>query len=782
MDKEEKILSSYAKVMRSDSLPPPRFGHTVNQISKTAIVVFGGAISAPGNYTMSAELYLYDIPKNQWRQLTPSNPGTVPHARAAHASATVRENQLLLYGGSIGNGSYASPDLYFADIKNNVDITWMKVPIDGPTPGPRYGHSMVYILPYLILFGGSLGGTGSSQKNETMNDIWIFGTDLTPFKWQRVNLTSNQPIGRLYHSACVLNKYNDKNDAMIVFGGRDGKNYSLKDLNILKKDRNEFSWEGVQLGEGSVNPIARHQQCATMFGPFLMVVGGRAGNTPATFDVFSFNSRRWYRLGTIGLFRHSIWIYFNIASQDNVELFLYIYGGFDSENNSQINSNLYRINIMDIFSKNDSLKKELNSHINGLMRKSSRSEPKPSKIKEEEAKGHFEINHKVVVYNIPDENNFGALIKEVAYSKLTEVDKKINEKEASLTAPKAAAYDEEIVGMFLTMLTNPDEQFIPSQMKGYPFMKDKEAILSLISDCKKLLMNSPTVITLRSPIKIYGSIFGQYNDLIRYFNLFGRPSEFKGDIESMDYLFLGDIVNRGAFSLEVFCLLMALKLKYPRNFNILRGSHEDLEICTQFGLAEECKAKLGENIEDKNSVFKNICDLFEYLPLAAIINNQILCVHSGIGDHTKTLTDLNLKKPIKLAHSQVAQEILWSSPAEYIVKGDYNGNNSTTKYRNRTFNEKKVTEFLGQNNLKYLLRSHDVIKAGIDRVYNGHLITIFSAPNYCGTQNNNGSIIFIKKNYEMQPKVIVKENGFDVWVNSKDECPPSPLRKFNSGA
>ena len=318
MDREEKVLATYAKIMRSDTLPQPRFGHTVNQISKTSIVVFGGAISAPGNYTMSAELYLYDIPKNHWRLLTSSNPGSVPHARAAHASATVRENQLLLYGGSIGNGQYAHDELWFLDIKNNVDATWMKVPIDGVTPGPRYGHSMVYILPFLILFGGSLGGTGSSQKNETMNDIWIFGTDITPFKWQKVVVPNNQPLGRLYHSACVITKYNDKSDAMILFGGRDSKNYSLKDLNVLKKDKNEFQWENIQLGEGSVAPIPRHQQCCAIFGPFLFVVGGRAGNTPATFDVFSFLSKRWYRLGTIGLFRHSIWIYFNILSPENI--------------------------------------------------------------------------------------------------------------------------------------------------------------------------------------------------------------------------------------------------------------------------------------------------------------------------------------------------------------------------------------------------------------------------------------------------------------------------------
>ena len=134
------------------------------------------------------------------------------------------------------------------------------------------------------------------------------------------------------------------------------------------------------------------------------------------------------------------------------------------------------------------------------------------------------------------------------------------------------------------------------------------------------------------------------NDLIRYFSLFGRPSEFKGDIECMDYLFLGNIVNRGAFSLECICLLLALKVKYSSVFHILRGSHDDLEVSKAFGLGEECKAKLGENINDSKSIFRKLCDLFEYLPIAAIVNNQILCVHLGLGEYVKTLNVLNLKK------------------------------------------------------------------------------------------------------------------------------------------
>jgi len=346
-NQETRVLHKYAEIIKSDSFPPPRFGHTVNLVNKSSIIVFGGAISTPGNYKMTADLYLYNMPSNSWKKLETSTIGKTPHPRAAHASATVRENQLLFYGGSIGNGQYAQDDLWFLDIKNNEDASWMLVPIEGQTPGPRYGHSMVYILPILVLFGGSSSGN-SLQKNEIMSDVWIFATDKTPFKWIKLDLknySSFNPSARLYHTANVYMKYNGVSDAMILFGGRDNNNVSLKDLNILHKndssgnnsnnESEKYIWTNIQPENSDIQPIQRHQHSSAIFGPFLFVVGGRASNNiQTTFDVFSFISKKWFRFGTIGLFRHTVWIYFNVVNSEKIDLNLYIYGGFDSENNS----------------------------------------------------------------------------------------------------------------------------------------------------------------------------------------------------------------------------------------------------------------------------------------------------------------------------------------------------------------------------------------------------------------------------------------------------------------
>ena len=773
-----KVLKKYALEVHSDYIPPPRFGHTVNIISKTRIVIFGGAISTPNNqasYTMTSDLYLYNMAQNTWKKLEPANSLKPPHVRAAHASATVRDNQVLYYGGSIGNGQYATDDLWFLDIKNQEEVNWMQVPIDGQTPGPRYGHSMVYILPNLILFGGS-SNSGQNRRNIIMKDVWIFPTDKTPFNWIKVETESSSVLtARLYHTACVYQKINGESESLVLFGGRDSQNVSLKDLSLLvkQKDNNKeyYQWLYVTPRNNDPAPISRHQHSATMFGPFLFVIGGRSSHTPnTTFDVFSFKSNSWYRFGTVGLFRHTIWVYYNDTKQEDFELFLYIYGGFDSEHNPEINSKLFKINILDLFNTNPILKEELNEYLNELIKKNSASSANKSKA-------HFELSHKVVVYNIPEEDNFGKIVKQISYSKLTEVDKKITEHINEMEVkPK---YNENLINDFLQLLPNPDEEYTYYKKNANIIILDKNYISNLINEALGQFKASSPLIKLRSPVKIFGSINGQYNDLMRYFSLFGRPSELKGDIECVDYLFLGNFTNRGAFSLETLCLLLALKVKYNGHFHLLRGNQEDLEISKLYGLAEECKDKLKEDINQPNSIFNQLCNLFEYLPLAAVVNNQIFCCHSGISKTGLYLNEIQrLKFPIKVKTCQIAKDILWNTP-------NLNDNIPFNKlfpqeYKPEQFNSNALDNFLKSNKLKMIIRSHDVCLKGISNCFGDRVLTIFSSTNYCGVYQNAGALIFIKKSYEIQPKILTCEENIAVWQNdwNKSNCPPSPLRNF----
>lgn len=149
---------------------------------------------------------------------------------------------------------------------------------------------------------------------------------------------------------------------------------------------------------------------------------------------------------------------------------------------------------------------------------------------------------------------------------------------------------------------------------------------------------------MKPPIKIFGNIHGDYVDLMRFFDIWKGPSE-SGDIQAFDYVFLGNYVDRGAFSLEVICLLMALKLKYPKQIVLLRGNHEDRNVNRHLGFGKECAQRLQEDINDPNSVFARVNTMFDYLPLAAIIEDKqvqhkVLCVHAGIGSSINKIEEI----------------------------------------------------------------------------------------------------------------------------------------------
>ena len=150
------------------------------------------------------------------------------------------------------------------------------------------------------------------------------------------------------------------------------------------------------------------------------------------------------------------------------------------------------------------------------------------------------------------------MVKKYSLQKLREENKKTRGNCAEFT--KKYVYDEDLIKDFLDLMPLP-EYFEPKQ-RNEKFGFDKGRVYELVQQATDLFETTPTLIKLRSPIKIFGSIDGQYNDLMRYFNFWGRPSDLKGDIECFEYLFLGNVVNRGMFNLETLCLLLALKVNH----------------------------------------------------------------------------------------------------------------------------------------------------------------------------------------------------------------------------
>ncbi len=292
------------------------------------------------------------------------------------------------------------------------------------------------------------------------------------------------------------------------------------------------------------------------------------------------------------------------------------------------------------------------------------------------------------------------------------------------------------------------------------------------------------VLRVDAPIKVFGDIHGQYQDLMRFFDLWGIPND-NGDIESYDYLFLGDYVDRGNHSLETICLLMALKVKFPDKIHLLRGNHEDKWINNAFGFAEECGNRLGEDPADPDSVFSKINDMFDWLPLAALIEDKIVCLHGGIGSTLVSLDQIDaIQRPLEVIHEvstleqQLVVDILWSDPTDSDQElgiqpnfiRDPNGTGNIVK-----FGPDRVKLFLENNKAKYILRAHECVMDGFERFAGGQLFTVFSATDYCGRHKNAGAMLQITKQYELVPKMIYPLNNPEQnWLNDDLKRPPTP--------
>lgn len=215
--------------------------------------------------------------------------------------------------------------------------------------------------------------------------------------------------------------------------------------------------------------------------------------------------------------------------------------------------------------------------------------------------------------------------------------------------PKATKNVESLHQLFLNHLLRPKEWSASVDGQTY-FAFRREHILALAVEATNVLMTQAMVLRVDAPVKVFGDIHGQYQDLMRFFDLWGTPDE-NGDIESYDYLFLGDYVDRGNHSLETVCLLMALKIRFPDKIHLLRGNHEDKWINNAFGFADECSNRLGEDPTDHDSVYNKINDFFDWLPLCAVIEDRIVCLHGGIGSTLVSLEQIDqLKRPLEVIH------------------------------------------------------------------------------------------------------------------------------------
>jgi serine/threonine-protein phosphatase 2B catalytic subunit len=299
-----------------------------------------------------------------------------------------------------------------------------------------------------------------------------------------------------------------------------------------------------------------------------------------------------------------------------------------------------------------------------------------------------------------------------------------------------------------------DQQFFSPQDPSKPnlqFLKQhfyregrltEEQALYIIEEGTKVLKQEPNLLEMDAPITVCGDVHGQYYDLMKLFEVGGDPAETR-------YLFLGDYVDRGYFSIECVLYLWSLKIWYPNTLWLLRGNHECRHLTDYFTFKLECKHKYSEKI------YEACMDSFCALPLAAVMNKQFLCIHGGLSPELHTLDDLKqidrFREPP--THGLMC-DILWADPLEEF------GQEKTSEYfvHNHVrgcsyfFSYPAACNFLEKNNLLSVIRAHEAQDAGY-RMYRKtrttgfpSVMTIFSAPNYLDVYNNKAAVLKYENN------------------------------------
>jgi len=175
-------------------------------------------------------------------------------------------------------------------------------------------------------------------------------------------------------------------------------------------------------------------------------------------------------------------------------------------------------------------------------------------------------------------------------------------------------------------------------------------ICALCMRSRDVFMDQPTLLELECPLKVCGDVHGQYSDLLRLFECGGFPPE-------ANYLFLGDYVDRGKQSLETICLLLSYKVKYPENFFLLRGNHECASINRIYGFYDECKRRYSIRL------WKTFTDCFNCLPVSAVIDDKILCMHGGLSPELSNLEQIaRVVRPTDVPDTGLLCDLLWSDP------------------------------------------------------------------------------------------------------------------------
>lgn len=275
-------------------------------------------------------------------------------------------------------------------------------------------------------------------------------------------------------------------------------------------------------------------------------------------------------------------------------------------------------------------------------------------------------------------------------------------------------------------------------------IQEQDQWISYLSECKQLsendikrlcekardvLLEESNVQPVHCPVTVCGDIHGQFHDLSELFRIGGNSPD-------TNYLFMGDYVDRGYYSVETVTLLVALKVRHPDRVTILRGNHESRQITQVYGFYDECLRKYGNA-----NVWKYFTDLFDYLPLTALIDDQIFCLHGGLSPSIDTLDQIRqIDRVQEVPHEGPMCDLLWSDPDDRCGWG------ISPRGAGYTFGQDISEAFNHNNGLTLVARAHQLVMDGFNWSQERNVVTVFSAPNYCYRCGNQAAIMEIDEN------------------------------------
>ena len=264
----------------------------------------------------------------------------------------------------------------------------------------------------------------------------------------------------------------------------------------------------------------------------------------------------------------------------------------------------------------------------------------------------------------------------------------------------------------------------------FPVLKEN-FLNDLCRGVKEILEKEPSLLKLNDDCVILGDLHGHILDLFRVLKKFGPPSR-------TNYVILGDLVDRGEFSLETATLVFVLKALFPNKMHIVRGNHEFPAMFQYNGFSEQIEGVYGSHI-----VTYAFANAFAYLPFAALVSGKVLCVHGGIGPGFTSILQIEaVRRPMVNYDDDPVISCVWSDPKEDVEEGFQ----ESTRGIGYFFGKKALDNFLSTQGLTMLVRGHEPCENGVKKMFDGKLITVFGASNYCNYSKNKSGVLYVSKN------------------------------------